>query len=285
MVYKKQFVASIKCNSKILRERGEEVYLPFGSHFSILVKNLNNIACRAYIYIDGENVLGNFGILLEPGQTDEIERFITNQNLNNGNKFKFIEKTGIIEEYRGNRIEDSLIHIEYQFEKVQDKIKPEVHIHYHPIYGPYSHPYPNILGGPYLRGPYLYPPSNIHSSDVQGVSYSKEMSDTSSINQTSRGGSSTTLSVNSASMQGVTSSVGITVPGELSNQEFQISNKYRNFNTEKEVIIFKLVGEVDNIEVKKPLTIKKSLECQTCGKKNKSSDKFCSRCGTSTQIV
>ena len=34
MMYNQQFVVSIRCNGKIMREHGDEVYLPFGTEYS-----------------------------------------------------------------------------------------------------------------------------------------------------------------------------------------------------------------------------------------------------------
>ncbi len=116
-MYHQKLVASIKCNNKILRENGDEVYLPFGSEYSILIKNLNTVDCKLTIFIDGDNALDGRNLILAAGSTTEIERFINNNNLDSGNKFKFIEKTQQISNFRGDKLEDSLVRIEYQFEK------------------------------------------------------------------------------------------------------------------------------------------------------------------------
>jgi hypothetical protein len=38
-MYKSNFIVAINHKGKILRENGDEVYLPFGSQYSILLKN------------------------------------------------------------------------------------------------------------------------------------------------------------------------------------------------------------------------------------------------------
>ena len=48
MMYHKKLVASIRTNGKILREFKDTVYLPFGSEYSILLKNLNKFTPRIY---------------------------------------------------------------------------------------------------------------------------------------------------------------------------------------------------------------------------------------------
>lgn len=40
MVYSNQLVAAVKCKGKIMREKKGNIFLPFGSEYSILIKNL-----------------------------------------------------------------------------------------------------------------------------------------------------------------------------------------------------------------------------------------------------
>jgi len=74
-MYNNKFVASIKCCGKILREDGETVYLPFGSEYSILLKNLETRTAAARIAIDGEDVLDEHMLLVPPYETVELEGF------------------------------------------------------------------------------------------------------------------------------------------------------------------------------------------------------------------
>ena len=115
MMYQNKLVASLKANGKILREFKDTVYCPFGAEYSILIKNLNTVRALVHVYIDGESMLPD-GLVLNAGQEIDLERSIKNGNLNEGNRFKFIERTGKIEQHRGVKLEDGLIRIEYQFE-------------------------------------------------------------------------------------------------------------------------------------------------------------------------
>ena len=46
-------------------------------------------------------------------------------------------------------------------------------------------------------------------------------------------------------------------------------------------IIIRLKGESSNwVKIRKSINVKTKLRCEICGKKNKSSSKFCSACGT-----
>ena len=114
-MYQNKLVASLKANGKILREFKDTVYCPFGAEYSILIKNLNTVRALVHVYIDGESMLPD-GLVLNAGQEIDLERSIKNGNLNEGNRFKFIERTGKIEQHRGVKLEDGLIRIEYQFE-------------------------------------------------------------------------------------------------------------------------------------------------------------------------
>ena len=57
MTYNNQFVAVVKVNGKILREINDVVTLPFGTEYSIMLKNLSPNDCVATIEIDGQNVM------------------------------------------------------------------------------------------------------------------------------------------------------------------------------------------------------------------------------------
>jgi len=65
MVYSKKFVAVIKCNGKILREtsKDNDVILPFGAEYSILLKNLDHRRAVAEVSIDGVDVLVDDGFI------------------------------------------------------------------------------------------------------------------------------------------------------------------------------------------------------------------------------
>jgi hypothetical protein len=115
MMYNNKLVASVKVAGKIMREDGETVYLPFGSQYSLLLKNLNTRKALVKVEIDGEDVTGG-GLIVSPNQTVDFERYILDDNLDAGPKFKFIEKTERISDNRGDRVEDGLVRVTYQFE-------------------------------------------------------------------------------------------------------------------------------------------------------------------------
>jgi hypothetical protein len=116
MMYESKLAAAIKVDGKVLREFKDTVHIPFGSEYTILLKNLNTTRAVVNVYIDGDNMVPG-GLVLDPGREIDLERSIKNGNLTEGNRFKFIERTGAVEQHRGIGIEDGLVRIEFQFEQ------------------------------------------------------------------------------------------------------------------------------------------------------------------------
>ncbi len=115
MMYESKLAAAIKVDGKVLREFKDTVHIPFGSEYTVLLKNLNTTRAVANVFIDGENAVPG-GLVVDPGREIDLERWIKNGNLTEGNRFKFIERTGSVEQHRGIGIEDGLVRIEFQFE-------------------------------------------------------------------------------------------------------------------------------------------------------------------------
>ena len=111
MVYSDKLVVVLKHKGKILREHKDVVTLPFGSEYSILVKNLNTAKAKVSIEIDGEHVLDGQALLVDANTTTELKGFLKGSRTTN--RFKFIEKTAQISNYRGDRIDDGIIRVEY----------------------------------------------------------------------------------------------------------------------------------------------------------------------------
>ena len=287
-MYSNKLVASLKANGKILREFKDTVYIPFGSEYSFLLKNLNTTRALVNVFIDGEDMTPG-GLVLNAGQEVDLERSIKGGNLMEGNRFKFIERTGSVEQHRGVKLEDGLIRIEYQFEIP----RPVISI-------PDNFWKNNITGTPY------YPPGH-RGNDVMYATNSPLRSKSSGIggsSMTSYEHYSATASTTSASLStdnfsvrasgydatNVSSShqllndTGITVPGSKSEQKFQTTTM-GTLDPQKYSIVLKILGETpDNEPVRKPVTVKHKPKCVTCGKQNKATAKFCTECGTALEI-
>ena len=103
-MYNEKLVASLKANGRILREFKDTVYVPFGSEYSILIKNLHTQRAVVNVFIDGVNQTPG-GLVVPAGQSIDFERSLANGSMTAGNKFKFIERTAGIEQHRGVQLD------------------------------------------------------------------------------------------------------------------------------------------------------------------------------------
>jgi len=259
-MYNQKLVASIKVKGKILREFKDTVYIPFGSEYSFLIKNLNTVRAVVNVFVDGENAVPG-GLVVDPGRSIDLERWIKNGNLTEGNKFKFIERTSSIENGpRGIKLEDGLVRIEYQFEL------PPMSVNTIPTWEKDS-----ILRG-LNRG-------WITASGSTGDFYNNATYST-----TSASLNSVNVSAQAASVNSFYNETGITVPGSKSTQSFQQAY-VGALDPTKHSIVLNLVGDLGNNKpVEKPVTVKAKPKCTTCGKQNKATAKFCTECGTALEI-
>lgn len=264
MTYADKFVVEVKQNGKILRVKDGAVYLPFGSEYSIYLKNLNSRRASVNISIDGEDVLDNSSLIMDANSSTELQGFLRGNVAKN--RFRFINKTKQISEHRGDRADDGLIRVEFAFEKPQPKpwimdtireIK-EVH-HYH-------HDTPKVYG------------SNAEWSYTNNDSSGRGI-EPQSVYTTSMGN----VTMDSLGVENVSqvpnADEGITVKGSEISQQF----RYASIGEleESTVIVIALKGLTQSGQnVSESVSVKDKLQCSSCGTKSKSSFKFCPNCGT-----
>lgn len=295
-MYQSKLVASLKANGKILREFKDTVYIPFGSEYSFLIKNLHTQRAVVNIFIDGEEVVEG-GLVVDAGREVDLERYVKNGNLKAGNKFKFIERTGAIEDHRGVKLEDGLVRIEFQYEAV----KPVSMWNNQPVYTArdffkssefqgVTDKYSTTGGTGWLQASGATYSTNV-GGVMRGVDFSKGeatiASASAAINNYCVQNNISTTSANvhdgMATMDSY-NDVGITVPGSKSKQSFETVTM-GIMEAEKHSIVLKLLGETpDNKPVTKPVTVDRKQKCDTCGKVNKAHAKFCVECGTALEI-
>jgi hypothetical protein len=286
MVYSpNKVVACLKVDGKVLREDGNAVTLPFGSEYSVLIKNLNPVRIKVRVSVDGTDATEGLWLIVNPNDDLELERFIRNGNLQAGNRFKFIERTSDIEAFRGIKADDGLIRIEYQVEKrttVLDEVITRKHYvdEYidwprYPRRHPWETPvrFSGNLGGNRLK-------SSMRPSASAGRSLGA------SARRLTK--SAETLDFNSVESDSVNCSAslsdqGITVPGSESNQKFTLTSGFETGPSE--VIVLQLRGAIAGKKAVKAVTVEMKPKCSTCGKVNKGVDKFCSKCGTALILV
>jgi len=258
MTFKKQFIAVIKCQTQILREVDNVVHLPFGEHFSIFLKNLETRKAQVEISIDGKSIGST--IIVPPNSEIEIERFL--DDVNTGNKFKFIRKTNKIVQVRGDRVDDGIVRVQFTFETEKPEVE-HVRIEYYdpPYYRPWRQPC-------IIRGTYDPPYYTCNSQSV-GVSTGNSLHSM----QISNSLNSMNVSSN------IQSDEGITTKGEVSNQKF-VYGTIGKLEENSHVITIYLKGTNSKGKINDPITVKKKISCSVCGTSNRSNVKYCSECGT-----
>jgi hypothetical protein len=283
-MYSNQLAIAIKHNGKILRENKDIVTLPFGSEFTIFVKNLNSRRVKFSLQIDGTDVLDGEHIVVDANSSTEIKRFLKKGNMEEGNAFKFIERTEAIENGpRGIKIDDGVVRIEYWFEK-EKPIYKDVYYNYH-----YNYPYWKDWF--WNQGPYYGSCSSIASDDFSKTLNSDDpRSVLRGLNATSEV-KSASLSANASLSDAKYSAesiplndTGITVPGSKVEQKFTEVYGF-NAETTSNVMILRLTGYRGEKKVAEAVTVKTKQKCITCGHINKATAKFCAECGTSLEIL
>ncbi len=250
MVYHNKFVVAVKSNNKVLREFGDKVFLPFGSEYSLFLKNQSSVRARVMVSIDGNDVLDGHSLTIDANSSVDLERFVS--NLSKGNRFKFIERTDRIEQHRGVGAEDGLVRVEWQFEQPKYWRTP-------PAQWVYTNAYP----GPY---PYQQPtqPNTVYPANIPVTCCN---------------------SVLRSAQRNASADVGITAPGSVSDQQFAPVGAMLTDGIDHSIVLH-LCGETEqNNPVTQTVTVKHKPRCVTCGKQNKATAKFCQHCGTSCLIV
>ena len=252
-MFKNNMVVALKCNGKILREEKNIVYIPFGEEYSIHFKNLNCKKAKIKVSIDGEDALNGNSLIIDANSELNLERFI--EDLTEGNRFKFIEKTEKIQNYRGNKIDDGIIRIEFVYEKQPEKI--------------------------YIKGmdmsSWKFPNIQIDPPTIPNIPWNETLySNNTQIKSCNFTNLSSTPEINSFIPM---NDEGITTLGSISNQEFK-QGTFGIEEDEKYVITFKLKGYKSGEIVNEPFTTKTPKICKVCGTKNKNTNKYCTECGT-----
>lgn len=259
MTYVNRFVAAIKAKNQFLREIDKEIVkLPFDTEYSIYLKNMNSRKAKVHITIDDNYIGGD--LILSKNEYVTLERFIDN-NLNDGPKFKFIQKTEENKYLNGNSPIDGIVRIEITYEKEK----------------PYDFYYSPVRG---INLNYQYGDNSYKSSGT----WTTATTFTSSLSSNP---------VKTCEFSAVCSEFnadeGMTIKGENSNQSFNYGY-IGELESESEVIIFNLKGYKEDpssielstplIKIEQPVTVKTHIYCANCGTKNKYLNNYCFNCGT-----
>lgn len=264
-MYANKLAVAVKHRGKVLQEFGEVVYLPFGSEYTLLIKNLNTVRAAVNVSIDGRDATEGVSLVVQPNSSIEVERFIKSGNLQAGNRFKFIERNAAVEAHRGARVDDGVIVVKYSFELVRATVG-------WPVFTTPTYPSTGV-------NPNWWPPST-----VCGSSFNTSLTKGGELTRTFEGGSST-ASIGAVNASTVSPSAGITAPGGVSHQQFSSAGW---FETEavQHVIAFKLAGQAaETGRIERTVYARSKVDCTVCGYKARPSSKFCSQCGASLNII
>ena len=316
MMYQSKMAFAIKSKGKVLREFKDTVYIPFGTEYSILLKNLHTSRAVVNVFIDGVNQTPG-GLVVDALKEAELERSLLNGSLTAGNKFKFIERTGAVEEHRGIKLEDGLVKIEYQFESVTQIRTPSVQNHYYnglkvgsgynsldvpghwlSASGSQVNAYNASLATATTNASLTTNNTGVSGVyNVGGIARGADMSRgeftgtvaSAAVDQYLRDNNikpkfSGEVHDGCATMDMGYNDAGITVSGSRSDQRFSITHMGA-MDSEKFSMVIRLLGETpDNKPVIKSVTVKTKPKCVTCNRQNKATAKFCVECGTALEI-
>ena len=260
MVYKNNFITVIRHKGGIMRDQNGVVRLPFGSEYSILLKNKDSRTAIVRISVDGEDVMGGHRYIVPGKSQRELKGFL--KGLNATHKFRFIKKTKQIAQYRGDRLDDGMVEVEFWYEQA---VKTPWIVYDDSPRQPWPCNY--TFGGStsgYMRNQTTYTSANLYRVE----------------NSSPRIKSSITASCNIPTPK---PDEGITVKGSKVNQNFQYGN-VGTLESHSSTIIIRLRGSVENRKedrpVKRVITTRTRIQCTTCGRKWRSHLKFCGNCST-----
>ncbi len=269
-MYNRKFAVALKSAGQVLREvNGEQVYLPFGAEYSVFCKNMHDRRAIVSIKIDGQDIGDGLTFVVPAYGQLEIERFVKNGNLNEGNRFKFIERTAKVAAHRGTDISDGLVEVTFQLERP----KPKINIR------------PTLRRG--RRSTDYYSGDNIRfaSKSMSGGDLERSFSHQAVHDAFASADLDGLLGTSKGISTPVANETGVTAPGALSDQQFTMSEQF-DVEPEKITFVLQILGETeDNRHIREPVTVRTRTICSQCGTRSLPGTKFCPECGASLQIV
>lgn len=256
MVYHKEFIAVVKCQGRVLRERKESadsmpvVQLPFNTEYTILLKNESSRRALAKVTIDGEDVLNGNQIVVNPNSSFDLLGFL-DCNGKATHAFKFIKKTQKIVDHQGDKLEHGILKVQYSFE-VEKPIIRHIDTHHH-------HHHHHTYNYPWFRGPEIsYGVSCDASTKTRSISCNVG---------------------DSLPCVDICEDEGLTAKGDNINHQYGRAGHF-NVECNWKTITIKLSGVMSTGgEIVTPITTNDKIKCNLCGTLHKSSVKYCSECG------
>jgi len=257
MMYRNGFIIVIKHKGKVLRESDAQVFLPFGSEYTVTLKNKNNTRGIVRLEIDGMDISNGQEFVIPAGTNRrpgviELERFMLDGNMLKGKRFKFVSLDH----------QDVVDPTDNENGVIKATFWKEV---------PYTPPPWNFCCGAdnsVVRGFKSSPDSLFLGSSIQGSTGGKGV-----VTQSFSEGDISYCNQVSPSVQ--PEQAGATVEGSESNQSFGsvITREKDIFSTTE--LTLKLVGHKEPVLAQKTRT----SYCPRCGYEVRSSWNFCISCG------
>lgn len=242
MAYNEKLIVVIKSKGKVLREfPNNEVFIPFGSDYNILIKN-KELSRKALVSIkvDGDDVLDGHSLVIEPSSEIELEGALKDGFVRNN--FRFIERTKEVSNYRGVNPEDGLIEVSYRFEQRTQRSNFRARNKFN------------------FRDDYLYPNITSNFNSATDIKYC--------CNNPS----------NSFNEEGITVPGKETFQNftyaDIGNLECITHNIIIKLKGKSNS------GVKGKKRIKTPVSTRSKVQCQSCGRRWRSNLKFCGNCGT-----
>lgn len=259
-MFHKNFAAAIRVGSRFLCEKNGSVYMPFGSEYSVRLRNYNTRKAVVEITIDGKTISPGSRFIVPANGSVDIERFLEG-NDQEGHRFKFVKMTDRIREHRGETMDDGVVRVEYWFEQEPVQWLTTTTATWTPY--PNAWTYTDFTGGDFTHitgGPYL----NSRCSSIKEMSLGGNY-----------GAQNVSCFVHDSHQ---VDESGITVNGGLSNQQFHTAT-IGQLEPTSHVIVLKLTGDIGNSVVVRPVTRQTKAHCSVCGTSNPYLNEYCGHCG------
>jgi len=248
------YVASIILKNKPLREfkyQGKRtVKVPFGSEYTIRIKNKSKEPALVDVSIDDTDVLNGSSLLLTAGETVNLERFVSESS--KGKKFKFISlkegaATGEIDDpYRDeNGVVRVKFHKTHHFPSLFNTLNNNFHL---PYGSEINHGYHN---NPIYHNNRIYEPTGPKKNfcsdpyaalnTTTGCAMASDSVNTNTSNFCNVLNSSRSLSKSCVS-EDIPSDKGATVEGSESNQSFSTTSDYTKSSETPTTVDILMVG-------------------------------------------
>jgi len=257
------FVIAVLSNGKVLREQHGQVFIPFGSEYTIRIKNPTYARVGVVIDVDGSTINQN-KIVVDANSTVDIKRMCVDGDLNAGPALKFVELGHNSVQDPSNN-DNGIIKVAFYKEarsnpRWWDSTEQQCALS-------------NPIGG-------MYGPIRRNASASNSTLYTSSASST--LSSRSEAGISGAIRAMHATQSTVSGLPGATVPGKETEQQFRTIDI--TFETEPTATMtLRMRGNSPYSLPQEQLPPSKQYNqrfCTSCGVRIAIKDNYCANCGT-----